>query len=72
MSKIISFQKKKNSKKYKKIIQDIESILKIVTLAQKGLSLYKEYVPAQELISVLETNKTFLEIHKKKYEKEIK
>lgn len=71
-TKIINLQDVKDNKKYKKIVKDIEAILKIINLAQKGLSHYKEYVTAIELISIMETNKTMLEIHKKKYETKLK
>lgn len=71
MSKILNFEDKKKEKKYKKIIADIDNILKIIGLTQKSLSFYKEYVPAQEIISILETNKTMLEIHRKKYAEQI-
>lgn len=61
----------KNIKKYKKILEDIEGMLKIFTLTQKGLSFFKEYAVAQEIISIIETNKTMLEMHKRKYEAQL-
>jgi hypothetical protein len=66
--KLLSLNNFKTEKKIKKYIEDINDILKIVTLSQKGLSLYKHYTSVQEMISVLETNKILLELHKKKYE----
>lgn len=71
MSDVVDLNSRKKEKRYKKIIQDIDSILKIISLTQRSLSFFKEYVPAQEIISILETNKTMLEIHRKKYEAEL-
>lgn len=62
----------KKEKKYKKIVSDIDSILLIFNLTQRSLAFFKEYVVVQELVSIIETNKTLLEIHKKKYEELIK
>lgn len=62
----------KKNKKYKKILEDIDGILKIFSLTQKALSFFKEYVVVQEIISILATNTTLLEIHKKKYEEHLK
>lgn len=68
---MISLESFKVKKKYKKFIEDIDAILKVVSLSQKSLSFYKQYVPVQEMISVLETNKTLLELHRKKYESKL-
>lgn len=65
---IISIQEYKDKKKIKRYIKDIDDILKIVSLSQKGLSMYKQYSAVQEMVSILETNKILLEMHKKKYE----
>lgn len=68
---IAFIQEYKDKKKIKKYIQDIDNILKIISLSQKGLSHYKQYSSTQEMISVLETNKTLLELHRKKYESKL-
>lgn len=61
----------KNKKKYKKIVEDLEAIIKVISLSQQALSHYKVYKVAQELISVHETNKTLLDLQLKKYQKEL-
>lgn len=68
---MISIENFKNKKKCKKYIQDIDDILKVITLSQKSLSFFKQYTSVQEMISVLETNKTLLELHRKKYESKL-
>jgi len=68
---MISIEAFKSKKKCKKYIEDIDSILKIITLSQKSLSFYKQYASVQEMVSVLETNKTLLELHRKKYESKL-
>lgn len=59
----------KDKKKFKRYIEDLEKILKVIDLAQKGLIHFKHYRYVQEIVSVLETNKTLFDMHKKKYEK---
>jgi hypothetical protein len=61
----------KKTKKLKQYISDITKIISILSMSQKALSFFKQYVVAQEIISIMETNKTFLEIHLKRYEKEL-
>lgn len=68
---IISLSDHKNKKKIKKYIEDIDNVLKIISLSQKGLSLYKQFNTVQEMISVMEINKTLLELHRKKYESKL-
>jgi hypothetical protein len=65
---IVSLKEHKDKKKIKKYIEDIDNVLKIIFLSQKGLSIYKQYSAVQEMVSILETNKIILEMHKKKYE----
>lgn len=67
----ISLKDHKQKKKYEKIVSDISSIVHIIILAQKGLSVFKSYLPVQEIISVLETNKILLELKQKRYKKEL-
>lgn len=68
----LSLKDHKDKKKFHKIVTDIESILKVLTLSQEGLKHFKEYTSVQELISVMETNKNILLMHKKKYEVKLK
>lgn len=67
----ISFKDHKQKKKYEKIVSDISAINHIIILTQKGLSVFKNYLPVQEIISVLETNKVLLELKQKRYKKEL-
>lgn len=53
------------------MLEDIDNILKVISLSQKSFSFYNKYMPVQEMISVLETNKILLELHRKKYESEL-
>lgn len=69
---ILDLKPFKEEKKYKKIISDIDSILLIFGLTQKSLSFFKEYVVCQEIISIIETNKVLLELHKKDYSTRLK
>jgi hypothetical protein len=62
---VIVFNDHKSEKKYKKIIEDIEGMLKVISYSQKALSFYKHYIPAQQMISGMETQKTLLELHAK-------
>lgn len=68
---MISISNYKNKKKYKKVLEDIDDILNVIKLSQKSLSFFKQYLPVQEMVSVLETNKILLELHRKKYESEL-
>lgn len=61
----------KQIKKLKRYIEDINKITHIMSTAQKALSFFKQYSVTQETISVMETNKSFLELYLKKYEKEL-
>lgn len=68
---ISSISDHKNKKLYEKIIKDITAILQILSLTQRGLSIFKSYIAVQEIISVLETNKTLLELKQKQYETQL-
>lgn len=67
MTNITSFDKYKSKKKLKKIVEDIDNILHVISLTQKSLSYYKQYIPVQEMVSVLATNSTLLELYRKTY-----
>lgn len=68
---IVKLKDFKQIKKLKRYISDINKIIHIMSTAQKALSFFKQYIVTQETISVMETNKTFLELYLKKYEKEL-
>jgi len=70
-NKIVKLKDIKQAKKLKRYIEDINKIIHILTTSQKALSFFKQYIVTQETISVMETNKTFLELYLKKYEKEL-
>lgn len=61
----------RSQKKYKKLIEDIDSILKVFDLTQRSLVHFKYIIAAQEIISILETNKTILALQQKELKKEI-
>lgn len=61
----------KKKKMYDKLMEDINKILHIMSLTQKSLSYFKQYIPVQKLISIMETQKTLLEIHRDKAENEL-
>lgn len=71
MTDIVNLKLHKDKKKYKKVLEDIDSMLRIFMLSQQSLSFFKHYIPAQEIISILETNKTLLELKRKRYNKEL-
>lgn len=71
MNKTTDLKLFKSKKKNEKIVSDISEILKVLTLTQKALSIFKHYVSIQEIISVIATNCTLLELQQKKYEKEL-
>lgn len=68
---ISSISDHKNKKLYEKVIKDISQILQILSLAQRGLSIFKSYITVQEIISVIATNITLLELQQKKYINEL-
>lgn len=71
MKKISSIDDYKKKKLHNKLIEDIDKILHVISLAQQSLSFFKQYIPVQKLISMMETQKTLLEIHRKKNETEL-
>jgi len=62
-------QKKINEKLNKRLLEDVDNILLILEKSQQALIYFKKYKPVQELISIMETNKTLLTISKQKHEK---
>jgi hypothetical protein len=56
-------------KRAKIFTNDLEKIIKIISLSIQGLSHFSRYTPVNTIISTLQTNKTLLEIHYNKYKK---
>lgn len=71
MTKITSLQNVKDSRKLKLVAEDLENIIKIYNLSVQALSLYKKYIPCNETIAMLKSNKMLLEIHLNKIKKNI-
>lgn len=68
---IYSIDDHKDKKIHQRLVEDIDKILHVISLTQKSLSHFKQYIPVQKIISILETNKTLLEIHRSKSEDEL-
>jgi hypothetical protein len=66
MKNISNLDDYKKKKVHERIIDDIDKILHVISLAQQSLSFFKQYIPVQKLVSIMETQKTLLEIHRKK------
>lgn len=66
---ITSLSDHKNKKLAKRLVSDIDAILKVLSLTQRGLAHFKQYIPVQEIISTIQTNVTLLEVHRNKYAK---
>lgn len=58
----------KKKKKLKKIVEDLKMAIKVYNLSINALKSYATYSIVMETISILQGNKTLLEIHLKKYE----
>lgn len=71
MNQTTTLKDYKLKKKYERITKDITAILNVFNLTQRALSVFKNYIVCQEIISILETNKNLLELQQKKYEKEL-
>ena len=69
---MISLSDHKQKKICEKVLQDMKAIRLVLNLTQRGLILFKHYVMVQEIISVIITNITLLDLQVKKYEKELK
>lgn len=71
MTNIFDLKSRKTEKLNTKIIADIDKILHILSTSQQALSFFKQYIPVHEIVSVIETNKTLFELHRKKYAEEL-
>lgn len=64
-----SIKSHKEKRQAKVILEDLNDIEKVLDLTIRGLSVFKKYTLVMEIISCAQTNKTLVEIQKKKYEK---
>lgn len=71
-SSVVNIKDFKKRKKIKKIIDDLKIIIKVYNLTINALKSHASYTTVMETISVLQGNKTLLEIHLKKYESMLK
>lgn len=69
---VISLKRHKEVKNKKQAVQDLTTIIKLMSLAQEGLAHFKHYIKVAEVISVLHTNAMLLDYQRKKMEKELK
>lgn len=72
MSKVTNLSDVKNIKKVEIVLKDLEKIITLIDASLNCLSIYSKYIPVMEILSVMQSNKTILEIHKNKYLKYIK
>lgn len=56
-------------KKAKVIVKDLEQIVNAMDLSIRALTHFTKYIPVRESVSILENNKTLLEIHLSKQRK---
>jgi len=68
-AKLVELKDFKTKKKIKKVVEDLDVIIKVMNLTLNGLSRYSKYIHVAEAISSLQTNKTLLEISRNKYGK---
>lgn len=59
----------KAKKKAKLIAKELEQVVKIINLTIDGLSHFTKYMTVMETISVLQNNKTLIEIHLAKFKR---
>lgn len=67
---VVSLLGHKKKKQYTHIISELNAITQALSLAQEGLKHFKHFISVIEIISVMETNKVFLQIQKQKYEQQ--
>lgn len=60
MNEVSDFNKFKRSKK---IVKELEVVIKILILAQSGLKPFRDYTSLQETLLCIEDSKTILRIH---------
>lgn len=50
-------------RKTEQLVKDLETCIKMIDFNRNSFKGYTKYTPVAEIVSVLETNKTILEIH---------
>jgi hypothetical protein len=68
---MISIQDFKNKKKYKKLLEDLNNILKVINLSRRSLNFYRQYLPVQEIMITLDSSKVLIQSYKDRYESEL-
>ena len=71
MNNISNIKDFKQIKKLKVITSDLKMILKIFNLTITALKHYSNYVMVMEIISIIQNNKTLVEIQYNKYNKKL-
>ncbi len=71
MSELTNIKEFKSKKKYKKLVEDIDQVVRVLEMSQTALSHFKYIIACQEIISIMETNKTLLVLKQKDLKKEI-
>lgn len=71
MSELFSIKDYKTKKSIKKLLEDLEVVIKVMNLSINGLSRYSKFIHVAEAISSLQTNKTLLEISYNKYKRKL-
>jgi hypothetical protein len=71
LGKVNNLKRYKQQRAFEKVVSDIPEILNVLSLTQRALSVFKSYIAAQELISVIECNKVLLEAQLNKYSQEL-
>lgn len=61
----------KHRKKFKKLVEDINHVIQVFEASQQALSHFKYIIVCQEVISIMETNKTILTMKSKELQKEL-
>lgn len=69
--KVTNLQDVKDLKKLEIIAKDLEDLVRIYNMCLQVFGHYKKYLPCQETISVVQSNKTLIEIHLNKTKKNI-
>lgn len=59
-------------KEAKSVSPHLKTIIEILNLTYRGLSIYKHFIPVTKVLHVINEQKSILEAHKSKYEKIIK
>lgn len=64
----VDIKRYKAKKKYKKLVQDLKDIEKVLDLTTKAIKLYKHYVVVDEILQVIKINQVVIKQNIDKYE----